>query len=632
MQTAVALTENDLVLGRYRPLRPLGSGGGGSVWLARDETGRSGRRAEGRRTRGEARRARRARGRRRHRAPPSALPARARTRTRRAPRLRRLSVRRRPHAARRSPRRRRRRLERRRDRARRCSRRSRTPTRKGIVHRDVKPANVMLEEGDEVSVQLLDFGLAQLEHADTLTAVGDVPGTLAYIAPERLAGAEATGAADVWAVGVLLWEALAGRHPFWVRLAARDGAPGRGGRTAARRAAPRPPAGALPRRRPDALARPSQAPDREAGAQPPAEPSSEGRSGAPPRETLARRPPRARATRCARGPLRRREPRSCCRSSPPAGRSCSAPLPALVALLSPIAGLAVALAVPILPLGNISLGLAIAYVPLALAWLLLFARDARSSLLFLAGPVLAFVHLLPLAPVVALRSARPGPPGRAGQSPRSRPPSRLSLVLGLRLPLTGGASPAPEASAATSDPQRRCRRRSRRSDEPSDRRGRRSSSSRSPPPRPASPGAAASGASPAWGTAFLGALLLVPLAAGGTPVGRPLGRPGRLARDGRSGVSARSGASLECSDGHTVCPDHERPAKHRAPDRVDRRGRVRTRLPNARAAGRARPQAGEGDGRGQERLRLAGLRPERVHALPLPERPRPVLELRGLTP
>src|SRR5262249_57805844 len=44
---------------------------------------------------------------------------------------------------------------------------------------------------------------------------GDVPGTLAYISPERLHGETATPAADVWAVGVLLWEALAGEHPFW---------------------------------------------------------------------------------------------------------------------------------------------------------------------------------------------------------------------------------------------------------------------------------------------------------------------------------------------------------------------------------------------------------------------------------
>src|ERR687891_1807915 len=86
---------------------------------------------------------------------------------------------------------------------------------KGVVHRDVKPANVMLEEGDDVSVRLLDFGLAQLDQADTITAAGDIPGTLAYIAPERLDGEEATGAADVWGVGVILWEALAGRHPFW---------------------------------------------------------------------------------------------------------------------------------------------------------------------------------------------------------------------------------------------------------------------------------------------------------------------------------------------------------------------------------------------------------------------------------
>ena len=103
---AHALPRRELVLDRYRPLRPLGSGGSGSVWLARDEQTGLDVALKIVPREGKAARPRRARGRGRVAAAPRALPARLRLRRRLGPRLHRLRVRRRPHAARRDARRR----------------------------------------------------------------------------------------------------------------------------------------------------------------------------------------------------------------------------------------------------------------------------------------------------------------------------------------------------------------------------------------------------------------------------------------------------------------------------------------------------------------------------------------------
>src|SRR6187551_152449 len=416
--TAYALPTPDLVLDRYRPLRPLGRGGSGSVWLARDErTGlevalkivpREGKRAS------RAAREMEAASRLRHERCVRAYDfggdsghvyiayEYVQGRTLRelirsgelddagaveiaAQMLDGLA-----HAHRR-----------------------------GIVHRDVKPSNVLVEDGEALSARVLDFGLAQFDEADTLTAVGDVPGTLAYISPERLDGSDASERSDVWAVGVIVWEALAGSHPFWgiplpdVASTIASGAPP----LSARR-------GDLPRRLIAAV-------DAALSVDPAKRPQA-ARLAADLREAfvvpLSRsRPERkpARAARVAKPPRPKAAPVPLWQRLAPAGMASLATLvggslvpfwpgPLLAALAAaaglaafraPRLGLAVALAAPVFPLGNVAQAAAVVYGFLALAWLAVTWRDPRAGLAFWAGPLLGVLGLLPLLPL-AVQPAR----------------------------------------------------------------------------------------------------------------------------------------------------------------------------------------------------------------------------------
>ena len=398
-EAAARLEEPQLFLGRYRPVRPLGKGGSGSVWLAEDE--RTGRHVAVKVVPREGKTGNRAR--------------------REAQALQKLDH---PRC----------------QRAYACGRDGENvyiayeyvPGRtfrealrggeiddakaleaaaqvlealahahgKGIVHRDVKPANVLLADAPRISVRLLDFGLARLEDSETLTSAGDVPGTLAYIAPERLHGEAATPAGDVWSVGVLLYEALAGRHPFWRSTLAETAdaiADGAQPLATLRPDLPKPLLAAItraldvePERRPRAgrFARMLRASARERT------------SAAATLGLLERRLIPSALAGAFAGSAAALVPFYPANGAPVLGV-----LAAALTFLTPRAGVAFALAVPILPLGNVALALAVLYAALALAWLVLHTREPERAVLVALGPLLGPLAALGLLPLL-LRNGR----------------------------------------------------------------------------------------------------------------------------------------------------------------------------------------------------------------------------------
>jgi hypothetical protein len=447
---APALVQSELVLGRYRPLRPLGSGGSGSVWLARDEQNgldvalkivpREGKAAS------RAEREAEAAARLRHPSCQRAygfgrdsqhvyiayeyVPGRTFREALRGGELddgstieacaQVLEALAHAHA-------------------------------RGIVHRDVKPSNVLLAEGRGVSVRVLDFGLAQIQQAETLTAQGDVPGTLAYIAPERLAGALTTEAADIWAVGLMLWEALAGRHPFW-RSSLLETA------RAIESGAPR-----LETVRPDLPKPLLAAVDRALNLDPARRPSAAAlaetlrltrrkrrRSGGDRVQTIALSAAGPRLVPAALAAALSGWTAWTLPFFPSGWPLGLAALAAAGSIVDARLGLAFALAVPVLPLGNLALGAAALYVVIALGLLATMWREPERGLFFSLGAFLAPIAGLGLVPLAAL--AVRSPSRRAVQAAAAV--LAAGIVAGIRgspLPFDGASAPD-LGIAASGDP------------------------------------------------------------------------------------------------------------------------------------------------------------------------------------
>lgn len=87
---------------------------------------------------------------------------------------------------------------------------------KGVIHRDLKPENIMIRRGIRgVHAKVLDFGIARLMDAGTkLTVAGAIAGTPRYMSPEQVEGKDVDARADIYSLGIVLFEALTGRQPF----------------------------------------------------------------------------------------------------------------------------------------------------------------------------------------------------------------------------------------------------------------------------------------------------------------------------------------------------------------------------------------------------------------------------------
>jgi eukaryotic-like serine/threonine-protein kinase len=448
-QAAAALPSSELVLGRYRPLRPLGSGGSGSVWLARDERsgldvalkivkreGKAGTRAEREAAAAAALRHPRclraygfARDSQHVYIAYEYVPGRTLRELMRAGELgdeaaveaaaQILEGLAHAHA-------------------------------NGVVHRDVKPSNVLVSESEAVEVRLLDFGLARMREADTLTGTGDVPGTLAYISPERLAGDPGSAASDVWGVGVMLWEALAGFHPFWqgslldTAKAIEAGAP------------------PLATVRPDLPTRLAETVDAALSLSTVRRPSAarlaialrdHGRLRRR-RRSRAPRPPRPALLRLGTAALAAAAAGAVTYALPfwPAGWWLGfAALAGATTAYRERLGLALTLLAPLLPLGNVSLGLALLYSAGAAAWLAACWREPRVGFMPALGPLLAPLAALALLPLAFRRVGSPALRA-AGAAAAVLTAAAAAAVRHAPLPFTGARVPAANGLAGAEGP------------------------------------------------------------------------------------------------------------------------------------------------------------------------------------